>query len=241
MEGCCNPPLGGGDRGARANHSADRPAPDDLVRGKATLAQIRNLEGIYRTVDKTAGAIELLTQEPHSVLSGVALPLGETNVPRRRAILRAGPWPASPTATPQGPDRSEGPRRRPGWRGGTGEGRGLRRCRCLTQVFVEFGRELENELTSSRRRRDRSRDGSSRRVRSLLDRPARSSDGQNFSSLFWIAETFTSLGESTSDDPSRATKFFAQAGDAYQKIVDKTQSDSAFAQPISCSTRGCGW
>ena len=43
---------------------ADSTSPDDLIRGKMTLAQIRNLSGIYHTVGKTAGSIELLTAEP---------------------------------------------------------------------------------------------------------------------------------------------------------------------------------
>lgn len=212
---------------------ADRPAPDDLVRGKATLAQIRNLEGVYHTIDKTAGAIELLTQEPHSVLSGVALPLGETERPKTpghpksramasfayQQLLKAQIGVKDLDAARDARQELE-------------KVAGSEDADALTQVFVEFGRELENELNQLKAagetdRATEVREGFEAFLTDLLGRQ----DGQNFSSLFWIAETFTSLGESTSDDPSRATKFFAQAGDAYQKIVDKTQSDSAFAQP----------
>jgi hypothetical protein len=212
---------------------ADRPAPDDLVRGKATLAQIRNLEGIYRTVDKTAGAIELLTQEPHSVLSGVALPLGETDRPKTpghpksramasfayQQLLKAQIGVKDLDAARDARQELE-------------KVAGSEDADALTQVFVEFGRELENELNQLKAagetdRATEVREGFEAFLTDLLGRQ----DGQNFSSLFWIAETFTSLGESTSDDPSRATKFFSQAGDAYQKIVDNTKSDSAFAQP----------
>lgn len=212
---------------------ADRPAPDDLIRGKVTLAQIRNLAGIYHTVDKTAGAIELLTQEPHSVLSGVTLALGETERPKTpghpqsramasfayQQLLKAQIGIKDLDAAREARLELE-------------KVAGSEDAEALTQVFVEFGRELENELNQLKAagetdRANEVREGFESFLTDLLGRQ----DGQNFSSLFWIAETFTSLGESTTDDQSRSTSFFSQAGDAYLKIVEKAKSDSKFALP----------
>lgn len=212
---------------------ADRPAPDDLIRGKVTLAQIRNLAGVYHTEGKTLGAIELLTQEPHSVLAGVALPLGETERPKAFGHIKSRAM--ASFAYQQLLKAQIGVKDLDAAREARIELEkvaGADDAEALTQVFIEFGRELENELNQLKAagesdRASEVRTGFESFLSDLLGRR----EGQNFSSLFWIAETFTSLGESSADDQSRAKEFFSKAADAYLKIAERTKADAAFAQP----------
>ena len=211
---------------------ADAPAPDDLVRGKITLAQIRNLDGIYHTEGAKTGAIELLTKGPHSVVDAVAVPAGAERPqspgnPKSRAIasfayqqlLKAQIGAKDLDAAREARIELE-------------KVAGSEDAEALTQVFVEFGQELEQELAQLKAagnadRAEEVRDG----FETFLDDLFKREDGQSFSSLFWIAETFTSLAESTSEDRDRSQSLFASAGQAYQKIVEKAKADPAFAQP----------
>ena len=103
---------------------------------------------------------------------------------------------------------------------------------ALTQIFVEFGQELEKELKQLKAagetsRADEVREGFESFLTDLFHRE----EGQNFTSLFWIAETFTSLAESSVEERSRSQEFLAKAGEAYLKIIEKSKADNAFAQP----------
>ena len=210
----------------------DSAAPDDLVRGKITLAQIRNLDGVYHTEGTKTGAIELLTKGPHSVVDAIAVPAGTDRPktpgnPKSRAIasfayqqlLKAQIGAKDLDAAREARIQLENVA-------------GSEDAEALTQVFVEFGQELEKELAQLKAagnedRAEEVRDG----FETFLDDLFKREDGQSFSSLFWIAETFTSLAESTSEDRERAQSLFASAGEAYQKIVEKAKADPAFAQP----------
>ncbi|MFO1005179.1 MAG: hypothetical protein U0929_04405 [Planctomycetaceae bacterium] len=210
----------------------DAPAPDDLVRGKITLAQIRNLDGIYHTEGSKTGAIELLTKGPHSVVEAIAVPEGTERPkspgnPKSRAIasfayqqlLKAQIGAKDLDAAREARIELENVA-------------GSEDAEALTQVFVEFGQELEKELkqlkaAGNEDRAEEVRDGFETFLNDLFKRE----DGQSFTSLFWIAETFTSLAESSSDDRDRAQSLFASAAAAYQKIVEKAKADAAFAQP----------
>lgn len=211
---------------------ADAASPDDMIRGKVTLAQIRNLSGVYHTVDKSAGSIELLTEEPHSVVAAISVPEGAERPkapgsPKSRAmasfayqqLLKAQIGVKDLNAAREARIQLE-------------QVAGSDDAEALTQVFVEFGQELEKELTQLKAagetgRADEVREGFETFLNDLSDRE----EGQNFTSLFWIAETFTSLADSSSEDRERAQSFFAKAGEAYLKIVEKAQADTAFAQP----------
>lgn len=210
----------------------DAAAPDDMIRGKITLAQIRNLDGAYHTQGTTLGSIELLTHDPHSVVSAIAVPEGSERPtsqasPKSRtmasfayqqllkALIGAKELDAARDARAElervaGSDDAE----------------------ALTEVFVEFGQELERELSQLKAageldRMEEVREGFETFLNDLFQRE----DGQNFTSLFWIAETFTSLAESSAEDADRAQSFFSKAADAYQKIIDKAKATPAFAQP----------
>ncbi len=211
---------------------ADSKAPDDLIRGKVTLAQIRNLDGIYHTSNSKTGAIELLTEEPHSVVSAISIPEGTERPktpgnPQSRAmasfayqqLLKAQIGAKDLDAAREARIELE-------------HVAGSEDAESLTQVFVEFGQELEKELAQlkaagNEERAEEVRDGFETFLNDLFKRE----DGQNFTSLFWIAETFTSLAESSSNDPDRSQSLFASAGEAYQTILNKTQANSNFAQP----------
>ncbi len=206
--------------------------PDDLTRGKLTLAQIRNLSGVYRTVDKTLGSIELLTSEPHSVVAAISVP---PDTPRPKT-------PGSPKSRAMasfayqqllkaqiGIKDLEAAREA---RLMLEEVAGSDDAEALTQIFVEFGQELEKELKQLKAagetsRADEVREGFESFLTDLFQRE----EGQNFTSLFWIAETFTSLAESSAEDRSRSQEFLAKASEAYLKIAEKSKADQAFALP----------
>ena len=210
----------------------DAVTPDDLTRGKVTLAQIQNLAGVYHTVGQSTGSIELLTGEPHSVVAAIAVPEGAQRPqvaghPQSRAmasfayqqLLKAQIGVKDLDAAREARIQLE-------------QVAGADDAQALTQVFVEFGQELEKELKQLKFAGETSRvaevrDGFESFLNDLLNRQ----EGQNFASLFWIAETFTSLAEGSSENPEQAQGFFAKAGDAYLKIVTQAKSDTAFAKP----------
>ncbi len=211
---------------------ANAPSPDDLILGKVTLAQIRNLSGAYRTEGQTVGAIELLTVEPHSVVAAILVPEGTprpktAGSPKSRAmasfayqqLLKAQIGVKDLDAARDARLQLEAVA-------------GADDAEALTQIFVEFGQELEKELKQLKAagdsfRADAVRDGFESFLNDLFTRE----EGQNFTSLYWIAETFTSLAESSSEDRQKSQAFFAKAASAYLKIVEKAKSDAAFAQP----------
>lgn len=206
--------------------------PEDLTRGKVTLAQIRNLSGVYRTVNNTLGSIELLTSEPHSVVAAISVP---RDTPRPKAPGNPKSRVMASFAYQQllkaqiGVKDLEAAREA---RYMLEEVAGSDDAESLTQVFVEFGQELEKELKQLKAagetsRADEVREGFESFLNDLFQRE----EGQSFTSLFWIAETFTSLAESSADDQSRAQEFLTKASEAYLKIIEKSTADRAFAQP----------
>jgi hypothetical protein len=90
----------------------------------------------------------------------------------------------------------------------------------LTQIYVEFGQALQRELDQLRAsgQTDRLEDvraGFEEFLNSLYER----TQGHSFGSLLWVAETYTSLGEGSADQPSRAEGFFAKAAGTYDKML----------------------
>ncbi|MCA8995992.1 MAG: hypothetical protein KDA80_03380, partial [Planctomycetaceae bacterium] len=220
----------------------DKPLPDDLVGAKLTLVNIRNLDGIYKSPKEgTAGALELLTAEPHPVLKEVDVPEGterpqDPSKAKSRQIasfayqqlLRTQIGLKDLEAARQARAKLE--------QVAAGEDEA-----ALTQVFVDFGRELEQELerlkaSGEDARLTEVRAGFEAFLNDLFNRQ----DGQTFYSLLWIAETYTSLGEGSQDDPSKAQEFYDKAATAYQSILDKAATDPTFAdanQSIACKLR----
>ncbi len=213
----------------QASLSQDTATPPELVLGKLTLAQIRNLSGVYTTAENVVGAIELLTSEPHSVIKAVLVPAGESRPTDSsdvrsakiagfayqqmlRAYIGMRNLEAAADARAQLESIAAG-----------------EDSAALTQIYVAFGQELQNEMEQLRasgqsERLDQVRAG----FQEFLDSVYQRQEGQTFGSLLWIAETYTSLAEGSEDAPTQAEAFFTKASDTYGRMLDKAESDAAF-------------
>lgn len=209
---------------------ADKPLPDDLVGAKLTLVNIRNLDGVYQqTKDGPLGAVELLTKEPHSILKSVEVAQGEQRPtdPTRAKSREMASFAYQQLLRAQiglkKLDEARVARQK------LEEVAGQEDAAALTQVYIEFGRELEQELDRLRAanetaRLEEVRTGFEAFLNDLYNRE----EGQTFYSLLWIAETFTSLADGSRDNPTKSEEYFGKASDAYQKILEKAAADSAF-------------
>jgi cellulose synthase operon protein C len=209
---------------------AEQPTPDDLVFGKLSLVQIRNSEGAYRTKDSQVGAIELLTEDPHSVLSAVAVTDGEARPTTSGAVkskaiaslayqqlLRAHIGTRDLEAARQTREQLEAI-------AGGGEEAG-----ALTQVYVEFGRELQKELEQLSAAGDTARLNEVRGAfEQFLGDLFSRQDGQTFNSLLWIAETYTGLAEGSEDDTQKAQAYYTKAAETYNQMLAKASQTPGF-------------
>lgn len=200
-----------------------------LIQGKLALAQLRNLEGVYQTTGGVTGALELLTAEPHSVVKAIETGPGETR-PNDPASLKSRQF-ASHVY-------QQLLRAHIGLRNleaasqvmGQLEQVGGQDSAALTEVFVQFGQQLQDELNQLRASGETERLASVREgfERFLDELYNRDESRQTFNSLLWIAETYTSLGEGTEDDLLKSTEYFNRAANAYERIITRGQSDPAF-------------
>lgn len=207
----------------------DAATPQELVLGKLTLAQIRNLNGVYKTAGDVPGALELLTQPPHAVLAAVAVPPGEarptdpTKVRSARIagfayqqLLRAHIGLRNLEAAAEARAQLEA--------AAAGED-----SAALTQVYIAFGQELQKELEQLH---DTGQHDRLREVRAgfeeFLDSVSQREQGQTFGSLLWIAETYTSLAEGSRDVPGESEPYFQKASATYDRMMARAQSDAAF-------------
>ena len=211
---------------------SDAETPDDLTFGKLSLAQIRNSTGQYQTEGDKPGAIELLTEDPHSVLSAVAVGEGEQRPTTAGAVqgkpiaslayqqllrahigirdLEAARQTRAQLETITGAEEEAG---------------------ALTQVYVEFGRELQKELQQlvalgDARRLSEVRAAFEQFLGDLFQRQ----DGQSFNSLLWIAETYTGLAEGSGDDPAKAGEYYDKAAATYQDMLTRAAADPQFVE-----------
>lgn len=215
---------------------------DDAVSAKLVLVSIRNLDGLYQGKEGgPRGALELLTKDPHPVLKAVEVAPGEkrpTEAGRAKSrqmaslayqqLLRA--WIGLKNL-------DEARKAREALETVAGGEDGV----ALTQVYVDFGRELEQELSRLRAAGDTQRLNEVRAgFESFLNDLYQRKDGQTFYSLLWIAETYTSLADGSSDNTTKATEYYARAASAYRSILDSAQSNSGFATPqqvVACKLR----
>ena len=228
---------------AEKTFPAEKPLTDDLVGAKLTLVNIRNLDGIYQsTKDGTVDALDLLTKDPHSVLKAVDVPKGQER-------------PKDPSAAKSRQIASFAYQQLLRAQIGVKNLDEARKARAkleevaagedeaaLTQVFVDFGRELQQELerlkaSNETERLEEVRSGFEAFLNDLFNRQ----DGQTFYSLLWIAETYTSLADGSADNPSKADDFFNKASEAYKSILSKAASDPSFttgeSQVLACKLR----
>ena len=196
--------------------------PDDLVLGKLTLAAIRIQDGVYTKQGNIPGARELLTEPPFAVIDSVEVPDGQKR-PRD---------PASPRSRQMASyayqqllktyiglkdiDKAQVARERLESIAGDGD------AEALTQIFVEFGRELQNQLKQLQAQGEtvrlaEVRDG----FESFLNDIQKRSEGHDWNTRLWVAETFASLGESASDNDDAARGYFAKAAESYRQMLDQ--------------------
>jgi len=222
---------------------AGTPFPDDLVGAKLTLVSIRNLDGLYEQKDPKGppGALDLLLKDPHSVLKAVDVPKDQKR-------------PTDPSKAKSRQMASFAYQQLLRAYVGTKNLEEARKARvkleevaaggdeaALTQVFVDFGRELERELerlhaAGEKQRLNDVRSGFEAFLNELFQRK----EGQTIYSLLWIGETFTSLADGSSDDPAKAADFYKKAALAYEAIVENTARDPKFATPqqiVACKLR----
>ena len=209
---------------------ADSENPD-LLRGKLALAQVRNLKGVYKTEGNTKGAIELLSEEPHSLIKAVQTGPGEerpddsSNLRSRtfasivyQQLLRA-------QIGVKNIDAARDARAKLEEIGSGGD------SSALTQIFVQFGQQLQEELeqlkaSGATERLADVRQGFEAFLSDLYDRDE---SQQTFNSLLWIAETYASLGESAEDDLIKSNDYFDRSATAYERILSRSESDASFA------------
>jgi hypothetical protein len=205
--------------------------PDDLVIGKLALAQIRNLDGVYRTRDSTRGAIELLTEKPYDVMSAVAAPLdGERpeDPAKAQSVKVAGVAYQQLLRSEIGVKDLEAARKArlelESLAGGSNP-------QALMEIYVEFGRELQRELDRLAAAGESQRASETRRgFEEFLSDLASHADGQNFSSLLWIAETFAGLAEGT-DDKEAARADFERSAELYSKMLTRVKEPGFLPDP----------
>lgn len=218
------------------------PWSSDLVQGKLALAGIRNLDGVYQTQGNgPAGALELLTAGSHSVIAAVTVPAGQAR-------------PASPDDPRSRQSASYAYRQllrtyvglkmldeARATRAKLEEVAGSEDEAALTEIFVQFGRQLQEEI---QRLRDSGQNQRLQDVRSgfesFLNDLFQRTEGQSFASLLWIAETYSSLAASAADQSDRAAAYYNKASAAYQSILDQSAARAEFATPqqvVACKLR----
>lgn len=218
----------------------DAATPETLTQGKLSLATLRNLKGVYTTQGEVVGAIELLTTEPHSVVSAIQVQPGATRPAEGvrspniasfalQQLLRAQIGAASEAegdVRQQLMDASANTRVLLEELAAEGGDQG-----ALTQIYISFGAQLQKELSQIEESGDLDR---LREVResfeSFLNDVADRQEGQNLSSLVWIAETFAALGESAADDPAKSQSYFTRSARTYETMLNRALNEPGFVE-----------
>lgn len=205
---------------------ASSPSPADLIRAKVSLAQIEIMRG------NDAKAIERLTKDPHSVTKAVAVAKGKKR-PKEdfkvqstafaslayQYLLRA-------YIGTQQLDKAEQARAALESIAGSSGGS------ALTAVYIELGRELQNELERLRKAGDQERlnkvrGGFEKFLSKLLERK----QGQTYGSLIWIAETYFGMAQGTKESSEKAKQYYSDATRAFEEILNRGEKDSKFVDP----------
>jgi tetratricopeptide (TPR) repeat protein len=214
-------------RGGIARLSATAPkdaAPPELIFAKLSLAQI------VISLGQDAEAIELLLDEPQSVLKAITV-ADEASRPEKgvqsrqfateslKLLLRAY---IGGGKLDEARDTMRTLEKVAGAEAGAD----------VTELYVGLGKLLRDEL-------DRFREaGETERFNKLmtsfetfLNDLYQRKEGQTFGSLSWIGETYFALGEASTTDPSRAATYFERAGRAFQDILGQAETQSDYLQP----------
>ena len=201
--------------------------PPELVSAKVSLVQILLSKGQY---DRAA---TVLTGSPHSVIEAIAVPDGTKRPPGPniqstefaslvyQLQLRAYVGMQKLSEARKAMDSLEKVA------SATGGGE------AVTAIYVELGKQLEQELKRLKGLGDQQRLAEVRTsfenfLRDLFERP-----GQTLASLVWIAETYYGLAEGTEDDEAEAAMYFDNAAASYQEILKRAKEDPSFIDPAT--------
>lgn len=195
-------------------------APDDLVAGKVSLAQINVGNGKYQE------AIDLLTKDPHPVLKAITVQPGQT-VPKKgiksrqfaaltyQLLLRSYVGTQQidqalstmelleKNVSPEADDSD-----------------------AVTQIYVELGRELQKEIERLKGLGQAERLAEVRAsFDQFLSELFKRRDKMTYGSLIWIAETYYGLGQGMGEDnQTAATEYFDKASGTYQDILTRAEN-----------------
>lgn len=195
------------------------PAPDSIIAGKLSLAEIR------LRLDNGAGAMELLTAEPWSVMTAITVE-DESARPAKGTQSRAFATAAyqlllRATVSERQLDQARIAMQQLEAIAGAND------AARLTAVYVQLGTELMEELEAADETRAASLSGSFAEFLSVMSER----EQQTFGSLLWIAETSTALADAATE-PEQSREFHARAVSAYDSIIEQAGKDRKF-----CSAR----
>jgi len=205
---------------------ADKATPAELVRAKVSLSQIEIMRG------NDGRAVELITKEPHSVVKAVAVADGESR-PSEDGNIKSTAFASfayqqllrAYIGTRQ-LEKAEEARTQLEQIAGQSGGE------ALTAVYVELGRELQNELERLNKQGDQERLNQVRSgFESFLKQLFERKDGQTYGSLIWIAETYFGLAEGTAEDPQKAKQYYTSASQTYEEIIRRASNNPQFLDP----------
>ncbi|QDU78359.1 hypothetical protein Pla110_00600 [Polystyrenella longa] len=194
--------------------------PLEMITGKATLAEI------YSRQNQDARTIELLTAEPAPVTGAIEDVLtGESNLPLSstfsasvyRLLLKAYVGTRDIDQALQTMQRVEE--------------LSQQNAKSSTMgIYVQLGKELERELNELEAAGEQQQTAEMRQnFKQFLEGLYERQEGQSFSSLFWVAETYNSLASSLDDTSStEAVDYFERARSAYQTILQRDEENPDF-------------
>jgi len=108
----------------------------------------------------------------------------------------------------------------------------------LTQIYIRLGKQLEELLT---RLRNEGKNDEARKVAGgfqvFLKKIADRKEGNTFGSLYWVAETFSSMGAATQlggkDAQKEAKQYYEESLRTYAMILQRIKENDKFAPPGS--------
>ncbi|HSG69891.1 MAG TPA: hypothetical protein VLA12_05720, partial [Planctomycetaceae bacterium] len=201
--------------------SKDGTPPDIYTASKVTLAEILNSQG------KEPEALKVLLEGDHSVIKHIAIE-DETQRPdvgpksrpfaiqAYQLLLRSYMGTEAIDAAIDTMNDLE-------------RVAGTENPEALTNIYIQLGVKLREEIERLQAEGNQARlttvvTAFDRFLGALFNR----TEGLNANTLFWISESYANLGSGMQGDSSAAANYFSRAGQAYQKILDQTESNPGF-------------
>ncbi|MFN0054632.1 MAG: hypothetical protein ACKV0T_20870 [Planctomycetales bacterium] len=197
----------------------------NLTRAKYSYAQILNGSGDF------PGALAQLVEGPLSVVAAVAPPEGdERQRPHSRGSIQGREFAGiahqqvlRAYVGTQNLDKARAEMKELEKIEGAGGGA------AMTQISLQLGKELEKEVKRLQTSRDSRLNDVLSSFETFLDDMSTRKEGQDYSSLKWVADTYVALGEGLeSGDPAKATSYFSKGVAALQQIIDAEKNSPGF-------------